>query len=371
MGRVELEPTETLGGSFRSLVLRAAVLGAGGKPARPGLPATVVVKAYDRQSSGNSIVREPAALGLLRALPPGYGPELLAVADEPPLVVLADLGSPPNLSGLLRGEDTEAARAGVLAWADRIGALHGATHTRGADFAGRLRSEASRLGVETPALDDMDDSLAWVVATLPEAARLLGVTVVGPALEEIRAITGALGGTGEASALTPADACPDNSLVMASGLTLLDFESAEYRHVAWDAAYLTVPWPSCWCSWRLPGDVATEALGRWRAAVGVSIPYVLTPEFDRDLELTTAAWAVISSTWLLEQAAAADPSTFFSEAGDRGPEPLALVQHRLLIAASTERPELGSVARLAGELLAAVIATYGEREVSFAPAWLG
>ena len=26
----------------------------------------------------------------------------------------------------------------------------------------------------------------------------------------------------------------------------------QWRHVAWDLAYLRVPWPTCWCSWRLP-----------------------------------------------------------------------------------------------------------------------
>ena len=39
-------------------------------------------------------------------------------------------------------------------------------------------------------------------------------------------------------------------------VVLVDFEGAEWRHVAWDVAYLRVPWPTCWCSWRMPDAVA-------------------------------------------------------------------------------------------------------------------
>jgi Phosphotransferase enzyme family len=54
------------------------------------------------------------------------------------------------------------------------------------------------------------------------------------------------------SALTLADACPDNSIRTTRGYLLIDFEEAEWRPVAWDVAYLTVPWPSCWCCFTLP-----------------------------------------------------------------------------------------------------------------------
>ena len=53
-------------------------------------------------------------------------------------------------------------------------------------------------------------------------------------------------------AFTPGDTCPDNDVQVADGLVLIDFEDAQWRHVVWDVAYLTVPFPSCWCSWRLP-----------------------------------------------------------------------------------------------------------------------
>ena len=70
----------------------------------------------------------------------------------------------------------------------------------------------------------------------------------------------------EHHALSPADACPDNNLLLADGCRLIDFEWAEVRHPAWDAAYLAVPWPTCWCSWRIPDATAARALDAYRGA---------------------------------------------------------------------------------------------------------
>ncbi len=77
-------------------------------------------------------------------------------------------------------------------------------------------------------------------------------------------------------ALTPGDACPDNNIETPDGLVLIDFEVADFRHVAWDAAYLTEPWPTCWCSWRLPSEVTDEAVARWRATIEPALaPHVI------------------------------------------------------------------------------------------------
>ena len=83
-----------------------------------------------------------------------------------------------------------------------------------------------------------------------------------------------LGGGPGVRALTPSDACPDNNVLRGGDLVLVDFEGAQVRHVAWDVAYLRVPWPSCWCSWRLPEDLAARAHGVWTEQVAVVAPYV-------------------------------------------------------------------------------------------------
>ena len=41
--------------------------------------------------------------------------------------------------------------------------------------------------------------------------------------------------------------------------------------MVWDLAYLKVPWPSCWCAWRIPGDVAALVLSAYRARTGWAV----------------------------------------------------------------------------------------------------
>ncbi|MGH3262045.1 MAG: hypothetical protein ACRDNS_08635 [Trebonia sp.] len=135
-------------------------------------------------------------------------------------------------------------------------------------------------------------------AVLDSAARELdkiadgiGAKVLADALDRLRALLPAAAGE---SALSPADACPDNNVTTRAGLALLDFEGAEYRHIAWDAAYLSVPWPSCWCRWRLPGEVRAAALRRYRDTVDLA--YVDTSRFDDDVVRALVGWALISTS---------------------------------------------------------------------------
>ena len=89
-------------------------------------------------------------------------------------------------------------------------------------------------------------------ATVAWAAQADAHGSAGP--PDVRALAARLLDT-EHHALSPADACPDNNLLTDRRLRLIDFEWSEVRHPAWDAAYLAVPWPTCWCSWRIPGRV--------------------------------------------------------------------------------------------------------------------
>ena len=112
---------------------------------------------------------------------------------------------------------------------------------------------------------------------LDDAARVLdghcaalGVPIPTGALDELRELRHVLGSDGTA-ALTPADTCPDNNVLVGDRVVLIDFEGAQWRHVAWDVAYLFVPWPSCWCAWSIPDELAarpspTTATRRPRAA---------------------------------------------------------------------------------------------------------
>jgi hypothetical protein len=160
------------------------------------------------------------------------------------------------------------------------------------------------------------------------------------------------------SALTLADACPDNSIRTTRGYLLIDFEEAEWRPVAWDVAYLTVPWPSCWCCFTLPPSVTRQAVARYRSAAAGQLPYLGTPAFGHDVGLATAGWALVSSSWFLGRALGED-QPFDSEIDEINglPTRRAVIAHRLATAQRTEG--LPALATLAARLRTELIKRWG------------
>jgi hypothetical protein len=341
-----LTAVQELRGSDRSRVVRAMV-DAG--------PATVIVKMH-QPGFADHWAREAAALTMLR----GRGlpvPDLIAAVDHARLVVLEDVGDGPNLADALLGESAATATERLDAWVDALAAVHAATSHDAARFAAALGADASTV-------DPMPGLLAHAADLLSEQLPRLGVTPDPRALTALRSARDTLGPA--ADALTPADACPDNNVVTPSGLVLLDFEQAGVLQVAWDAAYLVIPWPSCWCSWGLPAAVTEAALTRWREAVAPSLPAVGSDAFDRDLDIAVVGWAFISSAWYL--AGASEDERESSGDEPRLPTRRAVIRHRMRLAAerSAVAPALAS---LAEDVLVATERRWGDLRLDDAPAF--
>jgi hypothetical protein len=363
-GPLVLHEVDVLDGSPRTYVVRARTEG------RADLPTTVVVKVHAEATTSGSEVREPAALGLLTAAGWGLTPRLLAVADDPPLVVMEDLGAGlPDLAGALLGTDRALAERLVLAWADAVAHLHARTSGWTDDLGAALTANADRLGRGTPATNGMPDALELAATTLAEELPGLGVEPTAEALDVLRQLDGLLGGGAACWALSPSDACPDNNLVTDRGMLLLDFEGAQVRHVAWDAAYLTVPWPSCWCSWRLPDDVAGRALGHWRNGLAAVAPHVTSTDFEADLAVAEMGWALMSTSWFLETAMREADERLAPPPDAVTPSKPATLQHRLSLAAATSEPRLAPLRDLAAEVHAAALARWGDVSLPLAPAF--
>lgn len=318
--------------------------------------------------AGTGGTREQAALAVLNSLAVPHVPALLAVGENPPLLLLQDAGSGPSLAERLLGQDPAQAAAAVLAWAETVARVQAASLRAGMAFREALTA-LSPLGA--PPVDTTEETTASAAATLARLLPELGVDAPEESLHELCSIGRALSADPDAVegpwALMPGDTCPDNNLETAAGLVLLDFEWAEYRHVAWEAAYLTVPWPSCWCSWRLPPEITGAALSRWRAVLTPALPGVAAADLDEALERATIAWCFVSIAWLLPQALAGDPP---SADPRRRPRPgrRTLIQHRLSVAAEAAR-STSPLGHLAQEALHAAQRCWGELELPLAPAW--
>ena len=360
LGRVSVLVGEQLSGSDRSVVVRAVARDENDQDHR------VVLK--QPATNGPGGVREEAALGLARRHTlPGVVP-LLGTCADPPLLALADLGAGSTLADRLLSDDPVAAEVAVLAWARAVGALQAKTTGLRQEFLDEMVG-LSPWGA--PLLDTTGEQLVVAAAVLARELPRLGVQVPDGALQELRAAAAELdvAGPGRPGGLVPGDTCPSNVVETASGVVLLDFEGAEYRHVAWEAAYLTVPWPSCWCSWRLPEDVVAAAVEAWRRSVLPALPAVADLGFSRDLDRATLCWVFISASWLLPQALDGDPPP--TDPAWRGVVPTrrALLQHRLRLAAKHPGPDLPALRELAARSYAASVRHWGLQPLALAAAF--
>jgi hypothetical protein len=286
-------------------------------------------------------------------------PRLVAAGAVPPTVVMSDVGPGASVADALLGQDPAEAADAVVAWATAIAVLHRATAGSREAFRDALSARAGDPPVaESIVSVDLENAAGIVARHCAE----LGVDVPAHALEELRALGTRLGGDGTA-ALTPADACPDNNVRTDDGLVLIDFEGAQWRHVAWDVAYLIVPWPSCWCSWRIPADVVERAIDAYQAAFTVSD--VDAAGFGRDVDAAAVGWAFVSTSWFLPRALPDDPPP--ANPSKPAPTHRGMILHRLDQARrSAETPAL---VELATRLHHALTARWGDVTLPYAPAF--
>lgn len=360
LGPVVVVAGERLPSSGRAVVLRAVATDEAGRNHRLVLKAPV--------GSGPASAREEAALRIAAEVQAPGVVRLLAVGSDPLLLVLADAGHGPTLADRLLANDPAAAEVAVLKWAARLGGLQAATTGAREKFASLLLV-LSPLGA--PPVDTSRDAVAEAAVSLGRDLPRLGVPLTAGVLQELRDLPEALDVTapGSPGALVPGDTCPSNAIDGDDGLVLLDFEGAEYRHLAWEASYLTVPWPSCWCSWLLPDAVAGQALAAWTRSVASTHPAVTASSFQDDLIKATIGWVFISVGWFLAPALDGDPPPPDPTRRHMIPTRRALLQHRLRLAAEQRTTSLPALRDLAAQTLEATLHEWGPQALPLAPAF--
>lgn len=345
LGSGSLEPVTVLPGSNRNRVWRARL--------QDGR--TVVVKHYRDPATGTWL-RESAALRLAD----GAGaPQLLGVSDPvtgPAVAVLEDLGTTGSLADLLLARDGDAPRRageGLEAWAEAVGALQRRTHGRTDAFAEAIGPD---LRADTTA-EEVDEAPTGLAA-LADAHDLPWRDELPAAFAEALAPLSRAGG----AVLSPGDTCPDNNVLADGRAWLLDFEHAQARHRAWDAAYLRVPWPTCWCAWQVPAAHAQRALAR---LLDASFDGPVPASFVDDLDAATLLWCLVSARWFLAGALEEPADRNADEA--RRPGRWTLVLTRLELAARTPGPE--PLRRWAAETATVLVRRWGEHALRPAPAY--
>jgi hypothetical protein len=326
----EVRAVDRLRSSDRTVVERVRL-------ARPEAhaPSQVIMKRFV-QFTG--FATEAAALSVLPVGVPA--PRLLAEDRIERVVIMTDVGSGPSLADALLADRAESAEAALCAWADTMAKIHEATSTVRASFSAAL---AERGGSS----EQVDPMGRWLAAS-PRVIEGTGAGLVAPVglREELTSMTAFLADP-VWGAMSQGDSCPDNNILTPAGLHLIDFEGAAFRHVAWDLAYLRVPWPSCWCAWDLPAAAAATATGRYLRAVS-RLPARADPSTLEDaVEVATLAFALIAAAWFLPSALQRDDTLGTPDLP--APSRRAAVLHRFDLAAATaaalDYPTTASAAR--------------------------
>ncbi|MHB1774087.1 MAG: phosphotransferase [Acidimicrobiales bacterium] len=312
----EIRAVNRLRSSERTIVERVHLV-------RPGTddPERVVTKRF-LQATG--FAAEAGALSVMPAQV--LAPQLLAEDPIERFIVMTDIGSGPSLADALLGDRTDTAESALGAWAETMAGIHRAT-------TGLRRSFSSAVVGRGGSEADVDPMARWLAAT-PTAidGTDIGLAVPAGLHEELTSMIAILDDPAW-GALSQGDACPDNNIITRAGLHLVDFEEAAFRHVAWDLAYLRVPWPSCWCAWNLPAAAPEAATAHYLRALNGSAASTGRSPLEGAMEVATLAFALIAAAWFLPSALRRDDTLGTPE--QHAPSRRAAVLHRFALAADT------------------------------------
>ncbi|HVB43904.1 MAG TPA: hypothetical protein VNF47_14545 [Streptosporangiaceae bacterium] len=331
--------------SERSAVLRC----------RTSAGSTVVVKCYpDNAAGAESFAAEAAGLGFTATA--GFAPRLLAIDPGTRAIVMEDLGTVPSLADLLLAGSAADAEACLLGWARACGELAVSSvgrqqeltaavsayrdaartqrrpaHAPGsahASSSGGMASASARAAASTD-VGDGGGAGNWLERRILEIPGLLGALAIqAPAglADDLADVASSLR-TGRWQVFSPGDICPDNNLITADGPRLIDFESADFHSVFLDAAYLRMPFSSCWCVFGLPARLAAAAEAVYRNLLCQVFPELADDGiWQPGLRRAMAAWTLHAMIHLLDRSVVADAS--MNGVAPAAPTARQLLRHR-------------------------------------------
>jgi hypothetical protein len=291
-GPVRLGSGCDLGGSARSSVQRFPIIEG---PA--SAPTSVIVKqvnndTFDPDAANDAtwmLFNDWASMQFLRQVemttplvPTFYGGD-----RQTGLFVIEDLGAGTRLDHLLLDDDAEAAEAGLLAYAEIHGRLHARTMGRQAEYL-RIREA---LGPAT----SLSEYYAYdhLVPALHVIAELLELPLQPGVDDELAALKETLLDPGPFLAFVQSDAAPDNFLRDGTGWRLIDFEGGRYTHALLEGVYCRMPFPTCWCVYRLPEPIIQRAEAVYRAELARACPTAVDDTlFYRAVVEACITWAL-------------------------------------------------------------------------------
>jgi Ser/Thr protein kinase RdoA (MazF antagonist) len=247
------------------------------------VPETVIVRVPREgttRSGRTGLHNEQAALEYLTEIGIPLAPRFLAGGGAAGFLVTEDLGTHPSLLDLLLGEDAEAARRGILAFAHGLGRLHAQT-------AGWTESLPAALPVvRVPVAEHWQQTR--------DAVAQLGLPTPQGADGDVEALARLLAEPGDCLALSSGDPSVVNCQISSGSVRFFDFEAACFRHALADAAVLRYLYPTGGPPWRLPHEVALQIEAAYRAELVQVCPIAQDDSrYERGMAAASAAWMIL------------------------------------------------------------------------------
>jgi hypothetical protein len=313
----------------------------------PEADRSVIVKAFPPTHEGASAFAAEAA-GLEFATGSGLSPGFVAADSAAQAVVMADLGAGASLADVLLGASADAARSAFVEWAGACGRLSAATAARRAEYSRLWQRYLGGRRDHRHAAGLTDRVLA-----APAQAALLGVAAPDGLDAEVGSVAAAARSK-DLAVFSPGDSCPDNTMLTAAGIRFLDFEEAGFHSAFLDAAYLRMPFSTCWCVFRLPAELGSAAEHAYRDQVRLAWPALADDAVWYDgVRRAAAAWTLSSMSWLLPRCLRGDASMNPQAAAAPRTRQLMRYRWQWLAAELDEAADLPAIAGLLRSLIAA------------------
>lgn len=237
-------------------------------------------------------------LNSLKADPPLCA-GLLGADPAQGVLVLQDLGSPHSLAGEMQEGDLTTLESALFTYARSLGRLHARTIGKEAEWTSLRRASGGSQTAREP------EGTRWLREewkALHSFCEAAGVSVPVEIEAEAERIKTDFDAPGPFLAFSPGDTCPDNHRLPEPGseqayLQFFDFEFAGFRHALIDAAYLIMPFPTCWCVNRLPQTTIETLVNTYRKELVKGCPAASTTDFDRLLVYACAYWLTCTLAW--------------------------------------------------------------------------
>lgn len=237
-GPVRLRRADNLGGNSRSNVYRFVVLDGSSKA-----PKSVIVK-QAQGAYASMLFNDWASLQFLQQLIP-LAPRFYAGDSDSALLIMEDLGTGKRLDQLLLGDDPVAAEQALIDFATVHGRMHALSIGKASEYA-RIREA---LG---PTIEIDNYASLRLAADLRQITTALSIPPAQGIDAELSTLATSLQNPGPFLAFIQGDSCPDNVIYTNSGMYMLDFEGGCFTHALLEGCYGHIPFPTCWCVYRLP-----------------------------------------------------------------------------------------------------------------------